>query len=139
MKSELGQQAGGIGGGRERRKKDDEEDDGKELGGKEITSVESETTDGDEGGASDSKKGVSVGGDKTTEGNQGSMKEKLEYLPLDLASLQSTTDFVRLFKEKSLPLHILVNNAGIFGAPFSELVTQQLQYFATNYFMHRHK
>ncbi len=44
----------------------------------------------------------------------------LEFLPLDLSSFQSTTEFVRLFKEKSLPLHILVNNAGIFAVPYSK-------------------
>ncbi len=37
---------------------------------------------------------------------------------LDLGSIQSTKDFVRSFKEKNLPLHILINNAAIMGIPF---------------------
>ena len=42
----------------------------------------------------------------------------VEFLPLDLSSFQSTTDFVRAFKEKQLPLHILINNAGVAWIPF---------------------
>jgi NAD(P)-dependent dehydrogenase (short-subunit alcohol dehydrogenase family) len=38
----------------------------------------------------------------------------IEYLPLNLASLESVRHCVKLFKERNLPLHILVNNAGIF-------------------------
>ena len=45
---------------------------------------------------------------------------KVEYLPLDLASFQSTTDFVRAFKEKGLPLHILINNAALYGLRYSK-------------------
>ncbi|HEY9811511.1 MAG TPA: SDR family NAD(P)-dependent oxidoreductase [Halomicronema sp.] len=40
----------------------------------------------------------------------------IEYLPLNLASLDSVRQCVKLFLEKKLPLHILVNNAGIFNA-----------------------
>jgi NAD(P)-dependent dehydrogenase (short-subunit alcohol dehydrogenase family) len=40
--------------------------------------------------------------------------EKVEFLPLDLASLESVRQFVQLFNEKNLPLDRLVNNAGIF-------------------------
>ena len=46
----------------------------------------------------------------------------VEFLPLDLASFQSTKEFVRLFKEKNLPLHILINNAGVAFVPFSTCV-----------------
>ena len=45
---------------------------------------------------------------------------KVEFLPLDLSSFQSTIECVRLFKEKSLPLHILVNNAAVAWIPFGE-------------------
>lgn len=34
---------------------------------------------------------------------------------LDLSSLDSVRMFVRLFQEKQLPLHVLINNAGIFN------------------------
>ncbi|MDH6061944.1 SDR family NAD(P)-dependent oxidoreductase [Chrysosporum bergii ANA360D] len=39
---------------------------------------------------------------------------KVEFLPLNLASLKSVRQFVDLFTARQLPLHILVNNAGIF-------------------------
>ncbi len=39
----------------------------------------------------------------------------IEFLPLDLASLDSVRTFVQLFEQRNLPLHILVNNAGIFN------------------------
>ncbi len=39
---------------------------------------------------------------------------KVEYLPLNLASLESVRQCVQIFKSRNLPLHILVNNAGIF-------------------------
>ena len=53
---------------------------------------------------------------------EGEKSVKVEYLPLDLSSFQSTIDCVRAFKEKNLPLHILINNAGIFATPYSEHV-----------------
>ena len=43
--------------------------------------------------------------------NQG----KVEFLPLDLASLDSIRFCVNLFLERQLPLNILINNAGIFN------------------------
>ncbi|MBR8835172.1 MAG: SDR family NAD(P)-dependent oxidoreductase [Stigonema ocellatum SAG 48.90 = DSM 106950] len=45
-----------------------------------------------------------------TTGNQ-----NVVFLPLDLASLDSVRNCVKLFNEYNLPLHILVNNAGIFN------------------------
>ena len=61
-------------------------------------------------------------GPKTeTAGEVSAEKEiKLEYLPLDLSSFQSTKDFVRAFKEKNLPLHILINNAALGASPYSK-------------------
>lgn len=46
--------------------------------------------------------------------SQKSGNSKVEYLPLDLASLKSVRLCVRSFKERNLPLQVLVNNAGIF-------------------------
>ena len=51
---------------------------------------------------------------------EGGKSVKVEYIPLDLSSFQSTIDFVRAFKEKNLPLHILVNNAAVCAVPYSE-------------------
>jgi len=39
----------------------------------------------------------------------------VEFLPLNLASLESVRNFVTLFEQKNIPLHLLVNNAGIFN------------------------
>ncbi len=38
---------------------------------------------------------------------------QVEFLPLDLSSFHSTREFVSAFRSKNLPLHILVNNAGV--------------------------
>ena len=45
----------------------------------------------------------------------------VEYMSLDLASLQATKEFAAAFKERHLPLHILVNNAGIAFVPFGKV------------------
>jgi len=45
-------------------------------------------------------------------------KENIHWLPLDLASLASVKDAVEHFKSQERELHILVNNAGLFGLPF---------------------
>lgn len=37
----------------------------------------------------------------------------VEFMKLDLASLESTKNFVESFKQKNLPLHVLICNAGI--------------------------
>jgi NAD(P)-dependent dehydrogenase (short-subunit alcohol dehydrogenase family) len=39
----------------------------------------------------------------------------VEFLPLDLASLDSVRRYVKLFQDRQLPLHLLVNNAGVFN------------------------
>ena len=42
----------------------------------------------------------------------------VEYMELDLGSLASIRRFVTNFKKKGLPLHVLVNNAGIMFPPY---------------------
>ena len=37
----------------------------------------------------------------------------IEYMILDLGSFRSTKDFTVAFKERNLPLHVLINNGGI--------------------------
>ena len=37
----------------------------------------------------------------------------VEFMSLDLASLQSVKKFIEDYKQKELPLHLLINNAGL--------------------------
>ena len=48
----------------------------------------------------------------------------VEYMQLDLASFQSTKDFTIAFKERNLPLHLLINNAGVAWVPYSKFLPQ---------------
>jgi len=43
----------------------------------------------------------------------------IEYMNLDLASLNSVRSFITSFHERNLALHILINNAGVMQLPFS--------------------
>ena len=45
---------------------------------------------------------------------QRSNNQNVEFLPLDLASLASVRRCVQEFEKRDLPLHVLINNAGIF-------------------------
>jgi NAD(P)-dependent dehydrogenase (short-subunit alcohol dehydrogenase family) len=47
----------------------------------------------------------------------GNKNVRLEQLELD--SLESVNSFVSRFLEKNLPLHILINNAGVMACPLS--------------------
>ena len=59
----------------------------------------------------------------------------VEYMSLDLASLQATREFAVAFKERHLPLHILVNNAGIAFVPFGKVIFSR-QYKACGLAVH---
>ncbi|TWW80651.1 dehydrogenase/reductase SDR family member on chromosome X-like isoform X1 [Takifugu flavidus] len=61
---------------------------------------------------------------------------KVEFMKLDLASLQSIRDFVASFKERKLPLNILVNNAGVMLVPEGRTVDGFEQHFGVNYLGH---
>ena len=45
----------------------------------------------------------------------------IEYMLLDLGSFRSTKDFIVAFKERDIPLDILVNSAGLMQANRSNL------------------
>ena len=47
-------------------------------------------------------------------------QSQVEFMPLDLASLQSAREFTVAFQDKNLPLHILINNAGVAWVPLSQ-------------------
>jgi NAD(P)-dependent dehydrogenase (short-subunit alcohol dehydrogenase family) len=50
---------------------------------------------------------------------KGTANSAVEFIQLDLASLNSVEHFVKIFKAKQLPLHMLINNAGVMACPFS--------------------
>ena len=50
----------------------------------------------------------------------------VEWMLLDLGSFRSTKDFANAFREKNLPLHLLINNAGIAWLPLSKAVIHTL-------------
>ena len=58
---------------------------------------------------------------------------KVEYLLVDLASFASVKDFVKTFKEKNLPLHILVNNAAVCGTAFCKFGSIVILYAFTDF------
>ncbi|CAF1504967.1 unnamed protein product [Adineta ricciae] len=60
----------------------------------------------------------------------------LEFLPLDLSSLISVRKFVDEFHQRQLPLHLLVNNAGIFGSTFQLSECGEEIQFTTNHLGH---
>lgn len=59
----------------------------------------------------------------------------VEYLPLDLASIESVRTCVERFKARNLSLHVLINNAGTFGG--RGITYQNIdRTFAVNYLGH---
>ncbi|XP_056157158.1 dehydrogenase/reductase SDR family member on chromosome X [Lampris incognitus] len=66
------------------------------------------------------------------EGNEG----KAEFVFMDLASLKSVRQFVQKFKNRGLPLHVLVNNAGIMLVPQRKTEDGFESHFGINYLSH---
>ncbi|XP_038613018.1 dehydrogenase/reductase SDR family member on chromosome X, partial [Tachyglossus aculeatus] len=62
--------------------------------------------------------------------------DKVEFLYCDLASMKSIRKFVRQFKAKKCPLHILVNNAGVMMVPQRKTVDGFEEHFGLNYLGH---
>lgn len=63
---------------------------------------------------------------------------KVEVMELDLASLHSIKEFAVSFRNRHLPLHILVLNAAVFGGPLSKTVDGVETHFAVNHLGHFH-
>jgi len=55
---------------------------------------------------------------------------------MNLSSLASVRNFAENWNKKQLPLHILINNAGILACPYAETVDGYELQFATNYLGH---
>ena len=62
--------------------------------------------------------------------------QNVEFLALDLSSLKSVAAFAEAFKAKNLPLHILLNNAGVMACPFSVTADGIENQFGTNHIGH---
>lgn len=61
---------------------------------------------------------------------------KAEFAELDLASLASVRAFAEGFRRRQLPLHVLVNNAGVMMNPFTLTPDGLESQFATNHLGH---
>jgi retinol dehydrogenase-12 len=61
---------------------------------------------------------------------------KVDIMELDLSSLQSVDKFVENFRATSLPLNILLNNAGVMMCPFTLSADGYELQFATNHLGH---
>ncbi|KAG2172687.1 hypothetical protein INT43_000034, partial [Umbelopsis isabellina] len=59
--------------------------------------------------------------------------DKVEFMKLDLLSLSSVMEFVKDFKAKNLPLHLLLNNAGVMACPWALSEEGIESQFATNH------
>lgn len=62
----------------------------------------------------------------------------LTLFKLDLGSLDSIEAFVENFNNLNIPLHILINNAGIMAVPYRETVDGFESQFGTNHIGHFH-
>ncbi|RUS18907.1 hypothetical protein BC937DRAFT_88179 [Endogone sp. FLAS-F59071] len=60
----------------------------------------------------------------------------VEFIALNLLSLSSVTSFIETFKARNLPLHLLLNNAGVMAPPFSLSADGIESQFATNHIGH---
>ncbi|XP_061735887.1 dehydrogenase/reductase SDR family member on chromosome X-like isoform X1 [Nerophis ophidion] len=61
---------------------------------------------------------------------------QVDFRKLDLASLQSVRQFVQSFKERDLPLNILINNAGVMLVPEGRTEDGFEVHFSVNYLGH---
>ncbi|XP_045240324.3 polyprenol dehydrogenase isoform X3 [Macaca fascicularis] len=64
------------------------------------------------------------------------LNDKVEFLFCDLASMMSIRDFVQKFKMKKIPLHVLVNNAGVMMVPQRKTRDGFEEHFGLNYLGH---
>uniref|UniRef100_A0A8D0SBS8 Polyprenol dehydrogenase n=1 Tax=Sus scrofa TaxID=9823 RepID=A0A8D0SBS8_PIG len=73
---------------------------------------------------------------KVAEGLRTGVGRDLEFLYCDLASMKSIRQFVQKFKMKKIPLHVLVNNAGVMMVPQRETEDGFEEHFGVNYLGH---
>jgi NAD(P)-dependent dehydrogenase (short-subunit alcohol dehydrogenase family) len=59
----------------------------------------------------------------------------LTLLKLDLSDLDSIESFVAQFEELNVPLHILINNAGVMAIPYRETANKFEMQFGVCFFL----
>ncbi|XP_044525217.1 dehydrogenase/reductase SDR family member on chromosome X [Gracilinanus agilis] len=64
------------------------------------------------------------------------LTSKVEFLFCNLASMKSIRQFVKDFKAKNYPLHVLINNAGVMMVPQRKTVDGFEEQFGVNYLGH---
>ncbi|XP_036599019.1 dehydrogenase/reductase SDR family member on chromosome X isoform X2 [Trichosurus vulpecula] len=64
------------------------------------------------------------------------LTSKVEFLFCDLASMKSIRQFVKEFKKKNYPLHMLINNAGVMMIPQRKTKDGFEEQFGVNYLGH---
>ncbi|CAH1267158.1 DHRSX [Branchiostoma lanceolatum] len=86
---------------------------------------------------------VFIGGRSQDEANiaietikQSCPEAKVEFIRLDLASMKSIHEFVEKFKSRQLPLHLLINNAGVMLTPYSLTEDGLETHFGINHLGH---
>jgi len=62
--------------------------------------------------------------------------DQVEFMALDIGSLQSVKEFASAFRAKGLPLHILLNNAAVMACPYSLTEDGIEMQFGTNHIGH---
>eukprot|EP01099_Mayorella_cantabrigiensis_P001847 TRINITY_DN180_c0_g1_i1.p1 TRINITY_DN180_c0_g1~~TRINITY_DN180_c0_g1_i1.p1 ORF type:complete len:338 (-),score=80.23 TRINITY_DN180_c0_g1_i1:56-964(-) len=62
---------------------------------------------------------------------------KVQVLPLDLTNFSTIPKFVKSFNQLGLPLHILINNAGVMATPYNKIENNQFEeQFGVNHLGH---
>ncbi|KAJ8031748.1 Dehydrogenase/reductase SDR family member on chromosome X [Holothuria leucospilota] len=74
---------------------------------------------------------------KKNEETEGEVPElNIEFMQLDLASFESTVEFARRYRDRGLPLHVLICNAGLYG-PSTRMTADGFElHFQVNYLSH---
>ncbi|XP_047210896.1 dehydrogenase/reductase SDR family member on chromosome X isoform X1 [Girardinichthys multiradiatus] len=68
--------------------------------------------------------------------NEESSEGEAEFIFVDLTSLKSVRNFVQMFRDRALPLHVLINNAGTMLVPEKRTEDGFEFHFCLNYLSH---
>ena len=63
------------------------------------------------------------------EGQAAGKEVNVELMILNLASLESTKNFIENFKQKNLPLHMLICNAGVSSVAHGKITMNSMHYW----------